>query len=120
MMVTQRRRSEVRRADREARLALAVDNDPRTLDVLRKTLGEDDDRLVTADLANELAGVYEFMGDRQRQRHALEMAVKSDPTRPAVLMAAANSYLSGGDEQSGQFSLAANPYGYRELPRRSL
>jgi DNA (cytosine-5)-methyltransferase 1 len=55
------------RSDREARLALAIDNDAAALDVLKSTLGEDDNRFSTANLDHELAGVYEPVRDAERE-----------------------------------------------------
>jgi DNA (cytosine-5)-methyltransferase 1 len=55
------------RSDREARLALAIDHDPLTLNVLQKTLGEDDNRFATADLGTELASVYEPIRESERE-----------------------------------------------------
>ena len=54
------------RSDREARLALAVDNEPVALDVLKATLSEGDNRFSTADLEQTLAGVYEPVRDDER------------------------------------------------------
>jgi DNA (cytosine-5)-methyltransferase 1 len=54
------------RADREARLALAVDNEPVALEVLKATLDESDDRFSTADLEQTVAGVYESVRDDER------------------------------------------------------
>lgn len=49
----------------------------------------------------ELAMACQADGELQQERQALERAIASDPTTPAVLAAAANTYLSGGDEARG-------------------
>jgi DNA (cytosine-5)-methyltransferase 1 len=55
------------RSNREARLALAIDYDPVALDVLKATLGEDDNRFSRGDLEQELAGVYDPVRDAERE-----------------------------------------------------
>jgi DNA (cytosine-5)-methyltransferase 1 len=56
-----------RRSDREARLALAIDNEQSALDVLKATLGEDDNRFQTADLESGLGSLYEAVRDAERE-----------------------------------------------------
>jgi tetratricopeptide (TPR) repeat protein len=45
----------------------------------------------------DLAAAYEVSGDAQRQRYALESALRAEPTAPNVAWQAANFYLVGND-----------------------